>query len=183
MVDVLSNQLASIATAQDLQNDRLTTGETQISDLRQATDVCTLDLDNKLAAQATAIEEIKAVVQKLAEEGPSGQSREMRLIDDKTKVPNTFTGNRKQWKSWQRSVKAHLNAKYHGARKVLTWVERMEEKPTQEDMRNTQWKHIVEFNTRLYDMLISYTELEPQGIIENMDPDEGLACWRKLVQY
>ena len=96
MLDVLSSQLASLATAQDLQNERLTTGETQISDLRQATDVCTLDLDNKLAAQAASIEEMKTVVQKMAEEGPSGHSKEMRLIDDKTKVPTTYNGNRKQ---------------------------------------------------------------------------------------
>ena len=75
----------------------------------------------------------------------------------------------------------------HGAmirliEKVLTWVERLAEKPTPEQLLGTQWKHIVEFNTKLFDVLVSYAELEPQTMIENMDPEQGLACRRKLVR-
>ena len=106
----------------------------------------------------------------------------MRILDDNVKKPSTFKGDRRRFKTWQRSVKAYLNAKYSGARKVLTWVERLVEKPTREDLLGTQWEHIFEFNTKLYDALVSYTELEPQTIMENIDPGQGLASWRRPVR-
>ena len=65
----------------------------------------------------------------------------------------------------------------------MTWFERLDEKPTLEQLLGTQWKHIVEFNTKLFDVLVWYTELEPQTVIENMVPEQGLACWRKLVRH
>ena len=107
----------------------------------------------------------------------------MPLLHNKEKKPSTFKGDRKCIKAWQRSFKTYLNAKYSGARRVLTWVETLAEKPTREDLLGTQWKHIVEFNTKLYDVVVSYTELEPQTMIENMDPEQDLACWRKLVRH
>ena len=100
----------------------------------------------------------------------------MRLLDDREKKPSTFKGDRKWFKTCQRSVKAYLNAKYSGARKVLTWFERLDEKPAPEQLLNTQRKHIVDFNTKLFDVLVSYTEFEPRTMIENMDPEQGLAC-------
>ena len=50
----------------------------------------------------------------------------------------------------------------------------MRSRPPQ-DLLGTQCKHIVGFDTKLYDVLVSYTELEPQTMIENMDPEQGLA--------
>ena len=100
----------------------------------------------------------------------------MRLLDDKEKKPSTFKGDRKSFKTWQRSVKAYLNAKYSEARKVLTWVERLADNPSPQDLLGTQWKHIVEFNTKLFDVLVLYTELEPQTMTENTDPEQGIAC-------
>ena len=44
----------------------------------------------------------------------------------------------------------------------MTRVDEFDEKPTPEQLLGTQWKHIVEFNTKLYDVLVSYTELESQ---------------------
>ena len=52
-----------------------------------------------------------------------------------------------------------------------------------QQLLGTQWKHIVDFNTKSYDVLVSYTELELQTMIENMGPEQGPACWRKLVRH
>ena len=64
----------------------------------------------------------------------------------------------------------------------MTWVERLADKPTSQELLGTLWKHIVEFSTKLFDDLVSYTEMEPQTMIGSMDPEPCLACWRKLVR-
>ena len=115
MLDVISEQVTSLATAQDLQNERLWIAEQQQQDLQRATDTCTQDLESKIAAGEDVvkalqleIEQAKATMSTLSTS--TGTKREMRLIDDKTKIPTVFAGNRKQWRSWQRSVKAYLNS-------------------------------------------------------------------------
>ena len=59
-----------------------------------------------------------------------------------------------------------------------TWVERLADNASPQHLLGKQWKHIVEFNTKLFDVLVSHAEMEPQTMIENVDPGQGLACWR-----
>ena len=48
----------------------------------------------------------------------------MRLIDEQMNQPPVFAGNRKEIRGWSRSVKAYLDSKYPGFRKILTIIER-----------------------------------------------------------
>ena len=92
MMDVLNEQMSTIATAQDLHNERLTTTEQQIAGLRSAIDECTATIDAKVvdhdARLVTAQEQIDTLKQEL-EKRASAQAeradREMRPLDDKEK--------------------------------------------------------------------------------------------------
>ena len=107
----------------------------------------------------------------------------MRLVDEKVNRPPVFDGNRKEVRGWARSVKAYLDSRYPGFRKMLTVIERAEARSDEADLKQSGWKWAIPANKSLYNMLISYTKGEAQIMLENSDPDEGFECWRKLIQH
>ena len=58
----------------------------------------------------------------------------MRRIDEKVNRPPVFDGNRKEIRGWSRSVKAYLDSKYPGFRKILTIIERAEAKSSEQEL-------------------------------------------------
>ena len=90
MVDVLNEQMSTIATAQDLRNERLANAEQQIADLRSATDECTAAIEAKVsdhnARLVTAqrqMDLLKEELEKQASAQAERADREMRHLDDK----------------------------------------------------------------------------------------------------
>ena len=107
----------------------------------------------------------------------------MRLIDEKVNRPPVFEGNRKEVRGWSCSVKAYLESKYPGFRKMLTIIERAEGISNDVELQQSGWKWALAANKSLYNMLISYTKGEAQIMLENSDPDQRFECWRKLIQH
>ena len=66
---------------------------------------------------------------------------------------------------------------------MLTIIERAEARSNDHDLMESGWKWALPASKSLYNMLISYTKGEAQIILENSDPDEGLQCWREIIQH
>ena len=79
-------------------------------------------------------------------------------------------------------MKAYLDCRYSGFRKMLEWAETTEE-IVLEHVDSTQWQYARELNGQLYNFLLTVTELEAQAMINNMDPTMGYECWRKIAQF
>ena len=141
----------------------------------------TVDLRNSTERAIAGLQE-QADVARGNSRSESG-SDHMRLIDEKVNRPPVFDGNRKEIRGWTRSVKAYLDSKYPGFRKMLTVIERAETRSNEYDLTQSGWKWALPLNKSLYNMLISYTKGEAQIMLENCNPDEGFECWRKLVQH
>ena len=160
----LRRQVEELATA--LESSRQ---ETQ--DLRNQTDRSLRDLQEQCTAA------------KLAAKSDAVEHDYMRLIDEKVNRPPVFDGNRKEVRGWARSVKAYLDSKYPGFRRMLTVIERSQAFSNEHDLQQSGWKWALPANKSLYNMLISYTKGEAQIMLENSDPDQGFECWRKLIQH
>ena len=50
-------------------------------------------------------------------------------------------------------------------------------------VNGTQWRHARESTVQLFNLLTTYTELEPQVMCNSVDPTKGYECWRKLTQH
>ena len=164
MLDVLRSQVEHLANA-------LEASQNQTADLRAQTDRSIQNLQDQYDA-ARSSSRVDAV-----------ETDYMRLIDEKVNRPPVFDGNRKEIRGWGRSVKAYLDSKYPGFRKMLTIFERADGPSNEYDLRSSGWKWAIPANRSLYNMLISYTKGEAQIMLENSDPDEGFECWRKLIQH
>ena len=64
----------------------------------------------------------------------------MRLVDEKANRPPVFDGNRKEIRGWSRSVKAYLDSKYPGFRKILTIIDWAEAKSSEQELISSGWK-------------------------------------------
>ena len=164
LLDTLRSQVEELANS--LEGSRRET-----ADLRSATDL----------ALSTLQEQVDAA--KLTAKVEHVESDYMRLIDEKVNRPPVFDGNRKEVRGWSRSVKAYLDSKYPGFRKMLTIIERADAASNDQDLTQSGWKWALAANKSLYNMLISYTKGEAQIMLENSDPEQGFECWRKLIQH
>ena len=164
MLNELRRQVEELATS--LEHSRQET-----SDLRNQTDRSLRELQEQCTAAKQAAK-VDAV-----------EHDYMRLIDEKVNRPPVFDGNRKEVRGWARSVKAYLDSKYPGFRRMLTMIERAEGFSDAANLAQSGWKWAIPANKSLYNMLISYTKGEAQIMLENSDPDEGFECWRKLIQH
>ena len=185
MMERVQQQLSDMSIAQDglvassaTQEAAQQASAQALAELTQATDIMARGLDERIIACEGSIEELK----KLLEESKHSD-RSFRLFDSKSMKPNKFNGNWKLWKAWSRSVKAFLNSQYTGARRALEFVEKLDHKPEQADIDALKWKHGKDLNAGLYDVLITSTEGEPQGMVINCKSEEGLAAWRKLSNF
>ena len=164
MIQALRQQVEELA-------DTLDRSRQETADLRQQTDRSIAHLQEQCDRTRPTVG------------GSAGEHDHMRLIDEKVNRPPIFDGNRKEIRGWSRSVKAYLDSKYPGFRKILTIIERANARSNDQDLVNSGWKWALAANKSLYNMLISYTKGEAQIMLENSDPDEGFECWRKLIQH
>ena len=153
LLDTLRSQVEELANS--LEGSRRET-----ADLRSATDL----------ALSTMQEQVDTA--RLAAKVEHVESDYMRLIDEKVNRPPVFDGNRKEVRGWSRSVKAYLDSKYPGFRKMLTIIERADAASNDQDLTQSGWKWALAANKSLYNMLISYTKGEAQIMLENFDPEQ-----------
>ena len=113
MMQLLRRQVEELAT-------QLESSRQETADLRMQTDRSIQHLQDQCDTARNAAR-VEAV-----------ESSYMRLIDEKVNRPPVFDGNRKEVRGWARSVKAYLDSKYPGFRKMLTIIERAE-RPSDED--------------------------------------------------
>ena len=119
MMDILNSQMSSLATTQDLHNERLTAAESHATTLQTATDTAMSELESKLNDATTRmdqsdakimsaeaqLEALKRMLEGMQDARAEARAeKDIRIMDDKAKLPNTFNGDRKKWKSWQRML-------------------------------------------------------------------------------
>ena len=137
MLGVLRTQVEELAAALEQSRE-------ETSDLRMQTDRSIQHLQDQCdtARAASRVE---------------GVESHMRLIDEKVNRPPVFDGNRKDVRGWARSVKAYLDSRYPGFRKMLTIIERADGPSNEQQLQQSGWRWAVPANKSLYNMLISYT--------------------------
>ena len=86
----------------------------------------------------------------------------MRLLDDTGKEAKHVQGRPQALQDVAAIGQGLPQRQVFGGEKVLLWVERLDDKLTPLKLLGTQWKHIVDFNAKFYEVLVSYTELQPQ---------------------
>ena len=60
-----------------------------------------------------------------------------------------FSGDKKGYRPWTKKVQAFCNTKRPGFRRALLWAAKVKEPITAQNLKDTQWKHIDEANTKL----------------------------------
>ena len=130
LVTTLRNQVEELAA----QLDR---SQQETSDLRNAT-------DHAIAALQNQCDDVK-----IASNIEHVEHDYMRFVDEKVNRPPVFDGNRKEVRGWARSVKAYLDSKYQGFRKMLTIIERAEEPSNEVELASSGWKWALPANKSL----------------------------------
>ena len=180
MIERAMGQLAELATAHDITEGRSVSTAQALEELTAATHLMSAEMDRRIQACEGSLEALKA---ELEQAQKSERERTFRLLDAKSMRPNRFGGNRKAWRTWSRTMKAFLNSQYPGARDALEYMEKLDHKPTEDDVDQLQWKNGKALNEGLYDILLTHTESEPQGMVCNCKPKEGFAIWKKLSNF
>ena len=146
---LLIAQVAQMLTALEAMN--------LIRDLKAKSEGAWTKFDERINHGEVTIAEIETKVEGLKINNGNGDQRQMRLINDESVQPPLFSGDRKKYISWARSMKAYLDSHYSGFRKMLDWAEREEAEITTEMVDGTQWRHARESNAQLFNLLTTYT--------------------------
>ena len=109
-----------------------------------------------------------------------GGDKHMKLFDDKALAPAVYGGERKEYLTWSRSMKAYLDSWYSGFRRMLEWAETQETEITVDMVDGTGWRLARESNGQLFNLLLTVTKAEAQSLINNIDPTKGYECWRQM---
>ena len=116
-VQALNTQVAPISTAFD-------EAFKSIRDFEAKTEGAWTTLGEHISNNDVTIAEVETKVESLKSNGNSGETRQMRLIDDKSITSPLFSGDRKTDLFWARSVNAYLDSRYSGFHKMFNWAER-----------------------------------------------------------
>ena len=94
-----------------------------------------------------------------------------------------YAGDRKAYRPWAKKVAAFCNSKVDGFRKALLWAEKMQTPIVDNDLAATQWEHIVEANTKLFDLLSLIASGDALAKIETTPGEsQGFEAWRRLAR-
>ena len=165
-------QMADMSSALDQAN-------AMIRELQGKSDTAWNKMDERLGNQEVKITQFMDN----AKSTGGGENKPMKLVNDTAIVTTVFTNIRSEWTTWSRTIKAHLDSKYSGFRKMLEWAEVQENPIDLEMIDGTGWRYARESNGQLFNFMLTITKLEAQSIINNMDPTMGYECWRKIAQF
>ena len=94
-----------------------------------------------------------------------------------------FNGDKKLYPPWTKKVQAFCNTKKSGFRRALLWAAKVKEPIAAQNLKDTQWEHIDEANTKLYDLLVQICTGEALTKIETTPGEEaGFEAWRRLAR-
>ena len=168
-VRALIAQVAQLSSALD-------TANTKLDSLQQTCDGAWTRISERIDAT-----EVKMTYFMDNVRGNGGKT--MKLVNETAIAPTVYSNDRKDWTTWSRTMKAYLDCRYSGFRKMLKWAETCEEEVTLEMIDGTGWSYARESNGQLCNFLLTVTKLEAQAMINNMDPTMGYECWRKIAQF
>ena len=169
-IRALTDQIVQISSALDTANAKIIT-------LQQTCDGAWKGTDNRMGAA-----EVK-ITHHMDQASRGGNKHPMKLVNESAIAPTVFSNDRREWTSWSRTMKAYLDCRYSGFRRMLEWAETREDEILLEHVDSTQWTHARESNGQLYNFLLTVTKLEAQAMVNNMDPTMGYECWRKIAQF
>ena len=118
--------------------------------------------------------------------GPAdgGHRHPIRLVDAKSMRPEVFEGSRQKIRGWSTRMKAFANSIAPGFRKAMVWAERHKGRISIDDFHEMDWAPAEEADAALFDMLMTTTDGEPQGMVAGAFGDEaGFEAWRVLMQW
>ena len=181
MIERINEQIATISTMQENADAAQAATAQALAELTQAAQAANSAMDLRMQQCEITLEAIKTEL-KAAQESRRSGGRD-RLMDIKAASPGKFGGNRRNWRTWARTMKAYMNVQFQGARKAMEKIEKMALKPTNSDLEALGWKDTELFDKGLYDVLLLHTEGEPQQMIINSSSEEGFAAWKKLANF
>ena len=140
------------------------------------------ELKKEIMTIGKAISMLANTVSQNASTGSSRPKRE--LINVKGSIPETFHGKSDEnFKKWSQKVKAYTNAIQPGFRKVLQWAEAAGENLDDAALKMITWTPLPSANGQLYDLLITITEGDAQGMVLSSPDGNGLEAFRKLTAW
>ena len=114
--------------------------------------------------------------------GRSSGGKGAQLVDGKTMSPNVYNGLRSEhYKPWAKKVKAFVNVKQLGLRKVLEAAEKSSVPIDGYIIAGWNWAPADDCNSSFHDMLTLITGGDALGIVENL-PGEGFEAWRQMKE-
>ena len=124
-IRALIAQVAQMSSSMDTANAKLTS-------LQQTCDGAWKSFDDRMSTA-----EIK--IASVSENAHRNNKYIMKLVNATAIPPTVFTNNRKDWTAWSRTMKAYLDCRYSGFRRMLEWAETREEEITTTLVDGTQW--------------------------------------------
>ena len=104
------------------------------------------------------------------------------LVDGKTMSPNVYNGLRSEhYKPWAKKVKAYVNVKQPGLRKVLEAAEKSKVPVDSYVIGGWNWAPAEDCNSSFHDLLTLITGGDALGIVEHL-PGEGFEAWRQMKE-
>ena len=104
-IRTLVAQVAQMSSALDIANTKLVS-------LQQTCDGASKSFDDRVSAAEVKITSV-------SENAHWGSKHIMKLVNETAIPPTVFTDNRKDWTTWSRTMKAYLDCKYSGFRRML----------------------------------------------------------------
>ena len=144
-VRALIAQVAQLSSALDNANNKL-------DSLQQTCDGAWTRISERIDATEVKITYFMDNVR-----GNGGKT--MKLVNETAIAPTVYSNDRKDWTTWSRTMKAYLDCRYSGFRKMLEWAETCEEEVTLEMIDGTGWSYARESNGQLYNFLLTVTKL------------------------
>ena len=134
-IRALIAQVAQMSSSMDTANAKL-------ASLQQTCDGAWKSFDDRMNAAEVKIASV-------ADNAYRKNKHIMKLVNETAIPPTVFTNNRKDWTTWSRTMKAYLDCKYSGFRRMLEWAETREEEITTTLVDGTQWQYARESNGQL----------------------------------
>ena len=112
-IRAMTAQIVQLSTALDNANQQLTT-------LQQTCDGAWSKLDQRMLTMETRVSGIQDMQR-------TERKHAMKLVNETAIPPTVFSNERKEWTTWSRTMKAYLDCRYSGFRKMLEWAETRDE--------------------------------------------------------
>ena len=112
-IRALTAQVVQLSTA-------LGTANAKLGTLQQTCDGAWTMFDERMLTVETRVSGIQ-------DKQRTERKHAMKLVNETAIPPIVFSNERKEWTTWSRTMKAYLDCRYSGFRKMLEWAETRDE--------------------------------------------------------